>query len=71
MGNLEGAVSQIRSPCSTADPYQLMLVRWTRGMKLPARELPKLLRHAERRDARQAGHQHHASLLAIALDLAE
>lgn len=39
---------------SAVDPYLLMLVRWTRRMKRPARELPNLARHAERVLARPA-----------------
>lgn len=39
---------------SAADPYLLMLVRWTRAMKRPARELTNLARHAERVLARPA-----------------
>ena len=39
---------------SAADPYLLMLVRWTRAMERPARELPNLARHAERVLAREA-----------------
>jgi glutathione S-transferase len=39
---------------SAADAYLLMLVRWTRGMTRPARELPNLARHAERVLAREA-----------------
>jgi glutathione S-transferase len=39
---------------SAADPYLLMLVRWTRAMTRPARELPNLARHAERVLAREA-----------------
>jgi glutathione S-transferase len=38
---------------SAADPYLLMLVRWTRNMKRPARDLPNLARHAERVLARE------------------
>jgi glutathione S-transferase len=39
---------------SAADPYLLMLVRWTRAMTSPARELPSLARHAARTLERQA-----------------
>ncbi len=39
---------------SAADPYLLMLVRWTRAMKRPARDLPNVARHAERVLARPA-----------------
>ena len=39
---------------SAADPYLLMLVRWTRAMKRPARLLPNIARHAERVLAREA-----------------
>jgi len=39
---------------SAVDPYLLMLVRWTRGMTRPAREVPNLARHAERVLAREA-----------------
>jgi glutathione S-transferase len=39
---------------SAADPYLLMLVRWTRAMSRPARALPNLARHAERVMAREA-----------------
>lgn len=39
---------------SAADPYLLMLVRWTRAMARPARDLPNLARHAERVLAREA-----------------
>jgi len=39
---------------SAADPYLLMLVRWTRAMKRPARLLPNIARHAERVMAREA-----------------
>jgi glutathione S-transferase len=39
---------------SAVDPYLLMLVRWTRNMKRPARELPSLARHAERVLARDS-----------------
>jgi glutathione S-transferase len=39
---------------SAVDPYLLMLVRWTRAMRRPARELPNLARHAERVLARPA-----------------
>ena len=39
---------------SAADPYLFMLVRWTRNMARPARELPSLARHAERMLARDA-----------------
>lgn len=42
---------------SAADPYLLMLVRWTRAMKRPARLLPKLARHAEHVLARAAVRQ--------------
>jgi glutathione S-transferase len=42
---------------SAADPYLLMLVRWTRAMKRPARMLPNLARHAERVLAREAVRQ--------------
>src|SRR5262245_47282846 len=37
-----------------ADPYLFMLVRWTRAMTRPARELPNLSRHAERMLSREA-----------------
>jgi glutathione S-transferase len=39
---------------SAVDPYLLMLMRWTRNMKRPARDLPNLARHAERTLARPA-----------------
>lgn len=39
---------------SAVDPYLLMLVRWTRNMARPARELPNLARHAERVLSREA-----------------
>ena len=44
----------LREHYTVADPYLLMLVRWTRAMKRPARALPNLARHAERVLAREA-----------------
>ena len=42
---------------SAVDPYALMLCRWTRGFKRPARSLPNLAPYLERMMARAAVHR--------------